>query len=175
MLVRRLLPFLSILLLVAAACGAAVTPAIEVNGDEVSRSDLLDQAAVLAEPLDVGTDTTVSSEFMGQLIVVRINELLIYQAAEELGVEVTDDHRAEATALLEESNANQIEDPEDLANLVEVLAPLVAAQLALEETVDPGGILEAAYPVADITVDPRFGTWDAATASVIPPEGPEPG
>ena len=169
---RRLLPVVAATLIAATACGAALSPAIEVNSDEVSRSDLLDQADTLGEPLGAGTSTSVSSEFMGQLIVVRINELLLLQTADSLGIEITDDHRTEAAELLESSNADQFADPEDLAGFVEILTPTAAAQLAMEESTDPNQALTEAYAEADIWVDPRFGTWDAATGQVIPPEGP---
>jgi hypothetical protein len=163
------------MLLAATACGAAMTPAIEVNADEVSRSDLLDEAAALAGPLGAGTSTTASTEFMGQLIVIHINELLLYQEAEALGVEITEDHVVAATELLEASNNAQLEDADDQAILNEILAPLVAAQIALEGTVDPNQVLTEGYSTAVISVDPRFGTWDADSAQVIPPEGPVPG
>jgi len=172
--VRRLLFLVAVFLLLITACGASLSPAVEVNSDEVSRSDLLEQASVLAEPLGFGTGNTASSEFVGQLITVRINELLLIQAAADLGVEITEDHEEEAASAIANSNEGQFSgDPDGLTVLVEVLMPSVSAQLALQEVMDPNQALADGYASADIWVDPRFGTWDPERGQVIPPVGPE--
>jgi hypothetical protein len=170
--VRRIIPLLLLPLLAATACGASLSPAIEVNADEVSRSDLLEQTATLAEPLGLGSSTTVSGDFTRDVIVIRINELVFNQAAADLGIEISDEHLEEAADLVRANNAEQFPDPEILDEVVAMLAPSVAAQLALGESADANQVLLDAYASSDIRVDPRFGTWDGTTGRVDPPPAP---
>lgn len=169
---RRLLLFLTIPLLAATACGASLSPAVEVNSDELSRSDLLETTAAIAEPLGQGTPNTADSALTRDIILVVINGMLLQQAAADLGLEITDDHRAEAAELIEINNSAAFPDSESLAAVVELLGPGAAAQLALADEADPGQILAEGYATSNITVDPRFGTWDPAVGQVLPPPAP---
>jgi hypothetical protein len=166
---------------------AAVVDGVEIGADELDEQvDVFAQSPPIAEQLDAAGDEAMGylqAQVLSTLIAVQV----VTTSAEDLGAPVTDDDLADARVELEE----QAGGAEELASLLEeqgvtegqlsVELRGVAAMRNVEEALGDGDAaaddageatqeyLAEQLSSADVTVDPDYGTWDAASGQVIPP------
>jgi len=186
--VRRTVPLLLVAVVavaVGAGCADRVAPAARVGDTVVTTDQLLDEVSEWA-----GNDQTArATELAGSTsewgyamapVVSILHERIILDITattfDDLGLELTDASRDEALGVLigdptqaEAAFAGFSDEYAD--RYVDDFAKGVAVQQELGEEEFRAMILDGAR---DVEVNPRFGTWDAANASIIPPEGPRP-
>ncbi len=141
-------------------CAGAGTPAATVNGVDIDRSTVDD----LIGAVQSGDDPALSAqfepvpgvfptEFASQILTVLIQDEVLDQAVQDLGLEVTGDDIADAAGQLQTSGFDEID---------ELTARVTANAIAV-------GDLEEFFTGAEVAVDPRYGVWDSARAEVVPP------
>ena len=181
---RLLLPLAALALAAAlsAGCSDTVSPAIRIGDTSVSHDDLMaeveewagNDATQAAQDLaQSGTAHGFASGPTSQIIGERILLALFEDEFDRQGLEITDDDRANALALVgidpaqEEQLLGGFSD-EYRATYLDRWAKVAAVQAVAGEDLRTI-ITEGA---ADVDLSPRYGTWDAATLVVTPPVGP---
>lgn len=166
-------------------CAADVAPAVTIDGTKVSDKDFLDEvsqwahnpAAYPAERLAEHNPGTFPMALITAILGQRIDLELSHGEFERRGLELTDDLRQQAVALLFDGDLQTAEQAlsgfsdDYRREYVEALSE----QLALQDALGERGFSEwrdAAYLEADIDISPRYGTWDGTSGAVTPPEGP---
>jgi hypothetical protein len=168
-----------------AGCADRVAPAARVGDAVVTTDELLDEVSEWAgnDQTARATELAASHSEWGYAmapVVSILHERIILDIAaaafDDLDLELTDASRDEALGVLigdpaqaETAFAGFSEEYAD--RYVDDFAKGVAVQEELGEEEFRAMILEGAR---DVEVSPRFGTWDAANASIIPPVGPRP-
>ena len=188
---RRLLPLLLVVLVAfgAAGCADDVSPAIRVGDATVSNDELLDEIGqwignpVAVDPAQVSglTPGGYPGELVRQLISQRIDFMLHEQEFDRLGLEVTEELRTEALVALfgdpsAAGDAFAAFSDEFASSFTDDVARQIAVEQELSETSETAysDWYVAAYEGAEIEVNPRYGTWDPTTRSVIAPAAPTP-
>ncbi|MGH9274798.1 MAG: hypothetical protein ACRDZU_09140 [Acidimicrobiales bacterium] len=183
---RRLLALAvsALALLVSAGCADDVSPAARIGDVKISNDELLDEVAewvgnpAAIDPATVASTTPGSYplELVRQLLQQRLDFELHRQEFDELGLEVDDDLRQQALTVLfgdpaAADDAFAAFSEEFAASFVDDVARQIAVQNELGEE-GYAAWRTAAYGETDIEVNPRYGTWDAATGQIIAPSGP---
>jgi hypothetical protein len=166
-----------------AGCSSSVSPALEVGGTRISNDDFLDEVEEWAgNPSAVNPDDladqppgTFPQQLVAQVLQQRIELELHNLEFEELGLEIDDELRQEALIGLFGDAATA---EEALGGFSDAFATSYlddevrrnAVQTALGP--DYPTWRDEAVRTTDISVNSRYGTWDADTATVVAPEGP---
>jgi hypothetical protein len=181
---RRLLLTMGAIALTAtlsAGCADSVAPAATAGDVTVTRDELMDEVAEWAgndatqraQTLPAGThafQTAGVSEILGERIILEI----LAAKFDDLGLELTDELRQAAlsTIGIDPSQEDQLlggfSDEYHQAYLESYAKGVgVQTELGADEFVS---FLNAA--ARDVEVDPRYGTWDPARFTVVPPTPP---
>lgn len=164
-------------------CADDVSPAVRVGDHAISNDDFLNEvdewagnpAAVDPAELEGLAPGTLPQTLVAQILQQRIDLDLHAQEFDELGLEITDDMRAEVLAALfgDEATAQQA-----LSGFSEEFADTYIDDVVRQSQVEAALGLEyndwhaTALSDTDIQVSSRYGTWDPATATITPPPGP---
>lgn len=151
------------------ACADVTGSAIEVNGEEISRGDVVDLLTAISDDVNelenvpaslqtpVGTFEALST---AQIVSLMIEDEVYRQALSARSIDVT---QAEIDAALAAS------EPGLSASFDAFSAELRARGAAIQAAeLDPNDL----FLDADVAVDPRFGTWDPASGQVFPNPSP---
>lgn len=186
---RRLLPLAALVVVVALTAGCAddVSPAAQVGDDiEISTDDLLTEVGEwagsegmvsglqLGDPAGAG-EGSYSTTFVNAVLGYRIAFELHREQFDALGLELTDQELAEVRSGIFGEQSEEILgqlDPDYADQLVEDVAIQFAVTQAMAEEYEAW--LVDALTVTEIDVNPRFGSWDSQSGTVVPPEGPRP-
>lgn len=183
---RRLLALAvsALALLASAGCADDVSPAARIGDVKISNDELLDEVAewvgnpAAIDPATVASTTPGSYplELVRQLLQQRLDFELHRQEFEELGLEVDDDLRQQALTVLfgdpaAADDAFAAFSEAFAASFVDDVARKIGVQTELGEEGYTEWLVDA-NGEADIEVNPRYGTWDAATGQIIAPSGP---
>lgn len=188
---HRRLSLLAVLLLVgalSAGCSDDVAPAASIGDRTITTRQLLDEVAewagspALAGQLGI---TEVQGAGEGSYDATFVAFLLTNRISFEV-------HNAQFEALdltLSEEQTDQVRaglfpDPAASAAVFDELSPGYGDRL-VEDVARQFGVSEAmgeeydawrveALSGGDIDVNPKYGSWDATTAQLVPPEGPRP-
>lgn len=184
---RRLLALsLAVAALVATGCADDVSPAIRVGDATVSNDELLDEidqwvgnpVAVDPNQLSGLTPGGYPGDLVRQLIRQRIDFMVHEAEFDRLGLEVTDELRdAALVALFGDPAAAEDAFAAFTDGFAEEFTDDVARQIGIQEELGDEGYsawYSDAYADADIDVNPRYGTWDAATQTIVAPPGGTP-
>jgi hypothetical protein len=135
-----------------------------VNDVELARADLerFIQEVIEANPNMEGTDV-IEGDAYRSLITDWIVDELVRQQLEELGVEISPDDLASATATVDQ----QIGGVEVSDFVREFLISSAATRNAFQRTQGDGSLAEFAER-ADVIVDSRYGYWDTTQFVVLP-------
>ena len=188
--VRRLVPLVALAvasLLGIGGCADDVAPAARVGDVTISHDDLLAEVEEwrrsptliaqlqLAAPDSVSANG-VSTQFLGDVLEFRIGFELHHAEFDRLGLELDE---ADVDLLRQ---GGLFQDPTATAKVLDELrSPYadrllreVARQFAVQEALadEYPTWATAAYGDDRIEVNPRYGSWDAATGTVTEPEGP---
>jgi hypothetical protein len=116
-------------------------------------------------------------QLVSAILAQRIDLELTHDEFVRQGLEVTDDTRQQAVALLFQGDLQAAD--QALAGFSddyrEEYVEAISEQLALQEALGDEGYAEwrdRTYVEAEVDVSPRYGTWDGSNGSVTPPEGP---
>jgi hypothetical protein len=179
--------------LVATGCGNQ-SAAIRVGDDSLSRSEFEDNLDFVYENDDFrawlfqsdsvareqlrGEDDPSGSytqEYVGAMAGVQVELLLIAQVLDDVGLEVTDEDRADAASDVEEWLEG---DADSLPDWVRdtYLDGIAAREVLLSDLGESelNQVLGDLVADADIDVSSRYGTWDPDEFRVTPPGGPAP-
>lgn len=168
--------------LVATGCGSQ-SAAVRVGDESVSRSDFEEQLDVVYESDEFQSfllrgmpkeqmrsegdpPGAYTQEYVAAMADVHINYLLVGQALENEGLEVTDEDR---TAV--ESELGSILPDELRSTYVEWFAGFEKLQAELSES-EFNEVVGEVLTTADINVSSRYGSWDPDQFRVTPPPGP---
>lgn len=183
---RRLLALaVSVLALLASAgCASDVSPAARIGDLKISNDELLDEVAqwvgnpAAVDPATVASTTpgTYPLELVRQLLQQRLDFELHRQEFESLGLEVDEELRTQALTTLfgdpaAADDAFAAFTEEFTASFVDDVARQIGVQNELGEEGYAAWRTEA-YNEADIEINPRYGSWDAATGQIVAPSGP---
>ena len=184
---RRLLPLAALVLAVAlgAGCAEDVSPAAQV-GDTItiSNTDLMDEVETWADSpgmvsgLEMGDPAgpgpgSFATSFVNGVLGFRIGFELHNEQFDALGLELTPEEVDQVRSGIFGTQSEQVLDElgEEYADqLVMDVARQFAVQQAMGEEYQPW--LVERYSTTDVEVNPRYGSWDKATGTVVPPEGP---
>jgi hypothetical protein len=160
--------------LLGACTPGQVGIAASVGDDRLSVSTLQDRTNRLLR--EVGARQELSGIAQNLALSFFVSSQLVERAAAEQGIEVTAGEVAQAVAAIRSSEqgqeilngaVNRGVAPSDLDRFVRdaLLRERLAAATPLEEA------LAAAVQGADVSVSPRYGTFDPETLSVVPQVG----
>ncbi len=180
---KRLALF-AVVALALVGCSADDDAALTVNGDEVlTVAQLEDQLDALADDEDFLTsfdgrgagDETLSAGFVSSVLSNHVLTAVLQAELEAEGVEVTEEDVAEGTEQLAGAVGGSIENIP--ASYRELLVDLFASAAALRGSLDDDEAalqerITALLADAEVDVAARYGRWDDASTSVLPPEGP---
>jgi len=180
---RRLLSLVAVALvalLAAAGCADDVSPAARVGSITITDDDLMDEAAEWAgnqqtarsANLPIG-EHAYPTEPVSQILTERIILEVLGEEFDHRGLDpVSHAEALQAIGLdpAQEEQAFAGFSDEYAESYVEDFAKALAVQSDLAG--DFGDFMNDA--LAHVEVDPRYGTWDTATLSVVPPEAPGP-
>ena len=183
---RRLpaLVLAALALVATAGCADDVSPALRIDDTTISNDDFLDEVEEWAgNPAAIDPQMLVSrapgsypGDVVRQLLQQRLDFELARVEFEARGLELTDAMREDALVALfgdpsAAEGAFQAFSPEFRTAFVDDVARQVALQNELGA--DAYGQWQAeAYQSFDIEVNPRYGTWDEGTRSIIAAGGP---
>ncbi|MET0728067.1 MAG: hypothetical protein ABWZ76_07180 [Acidimicrobiales bacterium] len=169
-----------IALLAGAGCADDVSPAARVGSTTIANSAFLDEvdawATLQPDALAGSSDASYSADIVRQLLTQRVEFELTSQAFDEEGLELTEELRDDALASLQLDDPDDAEEAfapwdEDFASaFVDDIARQIGLQMELDEDYDAR--MDDAYADADIMVNTRYGSWDAASRQVVAPAGP---
>jgi hypothetical protein len=147
-------------LFVVGGCAGTGTPAATVNGDDIDRSavdDLIAAVQASDDPAIAAQFEPVPgvfpAEFAAQIMTVLIQDHILVQAVDELGLEISADDLAAAQAQGQSSGFDEID---------ELSTRVTANAIAV-------GDIAPFFAEAEVKVDPRYGVWDSTRAQVVPP------
>lgn len=166
---------------VATGCASSTQPAIAVNGDEISRSDLNEAMVLLEPPIDaqgnpsnaVGAefdtdDTVVLDDARSVAVVILIENALLSQHLERLGGAVEPEDRGLATGQAEQFfDGPTIRFKEPARDFIIDTLALRNAMTRLGEVSIQEQIATLASS-ADIELDPRYGGWEPGFGYLSP-------
>lgn len=183
---RRLLQLLLVpLLLVAGACGDAVSPGLRVGDRTVGHDELIDEMGEWA-----GNDAlegqflarfgpapgSYSTELSSAVLRFRIQRELVNGEFDARDLQVRREHREQAPQVLygDPQTAAQIEAGFSRSYAEDLLADTARELAVVEELGDQEFIqwLSEAASTTRIEVSSRFGEWDPQLQQVVPPSGP---
>lgn len=184
---RRLLPLVaaSLALSLSAGCADDVSPAARIGDIRISDDDLLAEvaewagngAAVDPNQLLGQAPGTYPQQLVGAILQQRIDLALHAEQFEELGLELTDDLRAEAISALFGADPSVAQ--EALGGFSEDFADAylddITMQIAVESEMGQEAYLAwrtEALTEAEVEISPRYGSWDAEAGTIVGPEGP---
>lgn len=185
---RRPLTPLAVLTLVAtlgaAGCADDVAPAARVGDGTITRDELLadveewagNDATQFSQDLPIeGTPRGFATPSVAGILGERILLEIVEQEFDERALTVGPDARAQAFSLIgiDAAQEEQLLGGFSDSFRAEYLARWDRAAALQAELGDEIQSVIAAS-AADVEVDPRYGTWDPASFSVLPPEGPRP-
>jgi hypothetical protein len=169
-------------LALGAGCASSVSPAVSVDGINLSDKQVLDEVGQWAHSkalqegaLDAQAPGTYPQALVGQIIGQRVVLELNHLQFHKLGLHLTDDDRAQVAPALSTSNLSG----DDLlasfsaayrATFTDLVAEAIAVQTQMGDAYSAWQADAAKR--ADIDISPKYGTWDAAQGSVTPPSGP---
>jgi hypothetical protein len=183
---RRLVPAVAAVLALgsgAGGCADDLSPAARVGDLTITHDELMDEVEQWTESprlveLFLGAPPApTEGRFDAQLVDVVLSNRIsfeVYRAEfEARGLEVDD-------GLREEIRVGIFQDPADSAAVLEQLDPTfgdrliedIARQFVVQSALSDQLIQFEDDAFSDIEVNPRYGRWDAASRSVVPPEGP---
>lgn len=184
---RRLLAPLAALLALTLGAGCAddVSPAARVGDVTIGNNEFLDEMAEwVGNPNAVPPDVAAAAapgafpgELTRQLLTQRVDFELHAQEFESLGLELD---QASRDAAIEAVFGDALQAETALEPFTDAFATEflndVARQLAVQEALgeDYPQWRQQAYTTTEIEVSPRFGSWDAASGQILPPDGPRP-
>lgn len=187
---RRLVSLAALALAVALSAGCAddVAPAATVgDSTEISTDDLMAEVAAWAgspgmlaalqvsEPAGA-SEGSYSTAFVGNVLTFRLTFALHNAEFDELGLELSEQQLSEVRSALFGDAATSAEVLEELGPRVgDQLVEDAARRFAVTEALGEEGYqawLAEAYTSTEIEVNPRYGSWDRVSGSVVPPEGP---
>jgi hypothetical protein len=171
-----------------AGCSDDVAPAVRIDDRTISTRQLLDEVAewagspTLAEQLGItevrgAGEGSYDTTFVAFLLTNRISFEVHNAQFRDLDLTLTEEDE-------EQVRAGLFPDPAASAAVFDELSPGygdelvadVARQFAVSQAM--GEEYEAwrtdALSGRDIEVNPKYGSWDATTAQLVPPEGPRP-
>lgn len=184
--------------LVAGGCSQWRPPAASVDGTDISagaverdakalRDNPAFAVALLQQDVStVVTDKRAPASLTAQLLTQRIRQEVLDRAIATRGIEVTDEDRAAARQQLADA-VTQISQQgaagpgatgslDDVpADYVDRFVDFIADSQALFADVAPEdqvALVEEIFSDVDVTVDPRFGSWDTSDYSVVPDSPP---
>ena len=187
----RRLSLLAALVLVgalSAGCSDDVAPAVRIGDETITTEQLLDEVAewagspTLAEQLGISAvrgagKGSYDSSFVGFLLTNRISFEIHNAQFRKLDLTLTtaetDDVRnglfpdAAASAAVFEELSKAYGD-----RLVDDVARQFAVSQAMGDEYDAWRV--EALSAGDIEVNPKYGSWDATSGQLVPPEGPRP-
>lgn len=189
---RRLVSLAALVLAVASSAGCAddVAPAATV-GDvtEISNDDLMAEVAAWAESPGMlaalqisepagAAEGSYATAFVDNVLTFRLTFELHNAQFEELDLELSDQQLDEVRSGLFGDAATSAEVLDELGQRVgDRLVEDAARRFAVTEAMGEEGYgqwLSEAYTSTEIEVNPRYGSWDRVSGSVVPPEGPRP-
>jgi hypothetical protein len=181
---RRLLlvPAVAAVLAVGAGCASTVSPAVSVDGVNLSDKQVLDevgewahskalQEGALAGQPPGSYPQVLVGQIIGQRVVLELN----HEQFRKLGLRLTDDDRAQVAPALSTSNLSGEELLASFsAGYRKTFTELVAEAIAVQTQMGPdySAWQADAAKKADIDISPKYGTWDPTQGSVTPPPGP---
>jgi hypothetical protein len=187
---RRLLALAAVLLAAASSAGCAddVAPAARVSKDVViTHDELMDEveewvkSPALVDALEVpeaggAGPGSYSTNLVDLVLTNRIQFDVHHQQLEELGLSVPDEAVTSVRNELVRDAATTLTvagelDPEFFDQLVVAVAERTTVGQAMDPEDYQSWLAEA---LADVEVNSRYGTWDAAAGVVLPPTGPRP-
>ena len=173
----------------SAACAEDVAPAARVGQSiEISNADLMAEAAhwqhspTLIAQLQIGVVTgagpgSYSTHFIDFVLTTRISFSLHNAQFRKLGLKITDQELTAARAGLFADAATTATVLKELGRTYgDELVADAARQFAVSTAMGTGyqAWQVRAFTGTEIEVNPRYGSWDAKTAGVVPPAGPRP-
>ena len=184
---RRLLALVvgALVLVVGSGCADDVAPAVTIDGVKVSDRDFLDEvdewannpSAYPPERLAEHNPGTYPMSLVTAILGQRIDLSLSHQEFERRGLELTDDLRQQALAILFNGDLQAAQ--QALSGFSDDYRDRyldeISEQLAVQADLGEDGYAQwrdQAYLEADVDVSPRYGTWDGSSGAVTPPEGP---
>ena len=187
---RRLLALVAVVLAAAVSAGCAddVSPAARVGKDIViSHDELMAEveewvkSPTLVDALEVpeaegAGPGSYSTNLVDLVLTNRIQFDVHHQQLEELGLSVPDEALTSVRNELVRDAATTLTvagelDPEFFDQLVMAVAERTTVGQAMDPEDYQSWLAEA---LADVEVNSRYGTWDAAAGVVLPPTGPRP-
>lgn len=184
MLLRRA-PLIAVgLIVLASGCASDVAPAARVGDETITTEELFDEVGEWAgnaqtqRSVDLAATESPSGYAMGPVISI-LHERIIFTitgpAFDEMGLELTDTLRQQALTVIlgDPSQADAAFGAFTDAyaqRYVDDLAKGIAVQ---EQLGDEGFVDLVREGASDLELNPRFGTWDEANITIVPPEGPQ--
>jgi hypothetical protein len=167
----------------ASGCADDLSPAARVGDVTITHDELMAevehwaQSPRLVELFLGAAPAAAEGRFDAQLVDVVLSNRIsfeVYSAEfEARGLEVDD-------GLRQEIRVGIFQDPADSTAVLEQLDPAfgdrliedIARQFVVQSALSDQLIQFEGEAFADVEVNPRYGQWDAASRSVVPPEGP---
>lgn len=160
--VRRAFVLVLVALVALAGCAGSAR-VLEVNGSTFDRDELTEMIERRLEPdSGVASSSDVASLLTLQVVVAITEQQL---AARDLVVS-DDEVRAEYDRLIE-VNGSEGAPPYD------AVRDELFLELGIARGFDDEQDLIDAISSADVTVDPRYGSWTGIEAGIVPPTGPD--
>lgn len=167
----------------SAGCANDVSPGLQVGAAKISNDDVLAEvaewagnpAAVPADSLVGQAPGTLPQALVAQILEQRIDLELHRQEFEALGLELSDELRSEAILAL---FGDQATADEALGGFSKAFAARYVDDVVRQNEVQTAladgytDWRDAALQEAKVTVNPRYGTWDPESGTIIPPDGP---
>ncbi len=185
----RLLPVAVLVVALSAGCANDVAPAARIGDSiEISTDDLMAEVAewagspTLVTQLQIATTEgagkgSYATPFVDFLLTTRISFELHNAQFRQLGLKLSDQELADVRSGLFSDPAVSAAVLDELsADYANRLVADAARQFAVSQAMADGyqAWQVQAFTGTDINVNPRYGSWDAQAASVVPPSGPAP-
>jgi hypothetical protein len=172
-----------VLALAATGCADDVSPAARVGDITITHDELMAEVEQwarsprLVELVTQGQAAGGSGRFNTALVTVVLQNriaLEVYRSElEERGLEVDQVVVSRLRTQLFQSPADTAQVLDELdAGFAEELLDDIAAQITLQSELGDGATEFVRTAFADVEVSPRYGSWDAGSGFVVPPEGP---
>jgi hypothetical protein len=182
---------LAVLLLVGLSACRWRPPAATVNGHEITEQDLQDDIATLRESPELaaliypasgfsGDDSTVPSSVTADVLTGRILEQLVADGYARSGKQLSaQDDAAQREALTADllqalggSQETMDRLPDDYVERLVTRAVSVTAMTRELAQEDVAAAMRSMLAQGEVTVDPRYGTWDPEALAVVPNRAP---
>jgi hypothetical protein len=162
----RIVAIAAALFVLVTACADVTGSAIEVNGQSIDRSEVMDLIADVNDevrdlegiPDEFRTSQGVaSSQVSTQVLTVLVQNEFLRQALAERSLDVTEAEIEQAVPAPDQGSGSATFDQ----LVAEVNARVDAVEAAQIDT-------DALVAALEVEVDPRFGRWDPVVAEVVP-------